>query len=124
MPPIPTPAMFSRSLGGVKPRPSTWRGTNAAAAPLAAAVLRNLRRVSRFPWLSPFAWFLLSFFSSLIFALIVSPIFFSAETLSLDSRCLATAQFCVECYGLAGIARSRKHVIGLVVALPTILYKA
>src|SRR5215472_4079514 len=120
MPPTPTPAMFSRSLGGVKPRPSTWRGTKAAAAPLAAAVLRNLRRVRRFPWLPSFAWFLLFFFSSFISAGIASPMFFSADTLSLDSRCLATAQFCVECYRLAGVARSRKysvHAIGLVVAL-------
>src|SRR5215472_18955165 len=46
IPPIPTPAMFSRSLGGVKPRPRTCLGTRAAAALPAAAVLRNLRRVS------------------------------------------------------------------------------
>ena len=95
MPPTPTPAMFNRSLGGVKPRPSTWRGTNAAAAPLAAAVLRNLRRVSRFSSLPPFGWSLLCLFSSFISSLIISPVSLSAETLSLDSRSLATAQFCL-----------------------------
>jgi hypothetical protein len=95
MPPTPTPAMFSRSLGGVKPRPSTWRGTNAAAALPAAAVLRNLRRVSPFSSLPPFAWFLLCLFSSFISSLIISPVSLSAETLSLDSRSLATAQFCL-----------------------------
>jgi hypothetical protein len=52
MPPTPTPAMFSLSLGGVKPRPKTWRGTMVKAfavvvAPeiaAAAVVVRNLRR--------------------------------------------------------------------------------
>ena len=44
MPPTPTPAMFSRSLGGVNPLPSTWRGTIVKAAPVAAALVRNARR--------------------------------------------------------------------------------
>src|ERR1700732_234287 len=43
MPPTPTPAMLSLSLGGTKPRPSTWRGTMVTAAAL-AAFARNLRR--------------------------------------------------------------------------------
>src|ERR1700704_2188042 len=44
MPPTPTPAMFSLSLGGVKPRPRTCRGTMAHAAPPAATFPRNARR--------------------------------------------------------------------------------
>src|SRR6266702_8192476 len=44
MPPMPTQAMFSRSLGGVKPRPSTCLGTMAIAAPVAAAVSMNSLR--------------------------------------------------------------------------------
>src|SRR5271155_3775681 len=44
MPPTPTPAMFSMSLGGTKPRPSTCRGTIMAAAALVAVVARNARR--------------------------------------------------------------------------------
>src|ERR1700737_1077555 len=52
MPPTPTPAMFNISLGGVKPRPRTWRGTMVkalaeVAAPdtaAAAVEVRNLRR--------------------------------------------------------------------------------
>ena len=38
MPPMPTQAMFSRSLGGVKPLPSTCRGTMVMPAPVIAAV--------------------------------------------------------------------------------------
>ena len=34
MPPMPTQAMFRRSLGGVKPRPSTCLGTMAMPAPV------------------------------------------------------------------------------------------
>src|SRR4029078_4686319 len=44
MPPMPTAAMLSRSLGGVKPRPSTWRGTMSRAAPVMAALSMNCRR--------------------------------------------------------------------------------
>src|ERR1700756_3157039 len=44
MPPTPTPAMFSVSLGGVNPRPRTCRGTMAHAAPPAATSVRNVRR--------------------------------------------------------------------------------
>src|ERR1700730_8414360 len=52
IPPTPIPAMLSLSLGGVKPRPRTCRGTivkalAVVAAPetaAAAAVVRNLRR--------------------------------------------------------------------------------
>src|SRR6202022_1172168 len=43
MPPTPIPAMLSRSLGGTKPRPSTWRGTIVSAA-VAAACEINFRR--------------------------------------------------------------------------------
>src|SRR5437763_14645740 len=71
MPPMPTPAMFSRSLGGVNPRPRTCLGTSAAAAPPAATLLRNFRRVSPFFSLVPLsAWTLVSFFSSFISSLI------------------------------------------------------
>src|SRR5260370_2255139 len=44
MPPMPAPAMLSMSLGGINPRPRTCRGTMAKAAPLAATLLKNLRR--------------------------------------------------------------------------------
>src|SRR2546429_90934 len=44
MPPTPTLAMFSVSLGGVNPRPRTCLGTMAHAAPPAATSVRNLRR--------------------------------------------------------------------------------
>src|SRR2546422_2291828 len=44
MPPTPTAAMFSMSLGGVNPRPRTFLGTMAHAAPLAAALARKARR--------------------------------------------------------------------------------
>ena len=43
MPPTPTPAMFSRSLGAVKPRPSTCRGTMVTAAVVAATFVTNSR---------------------------------------------------------------------------------
>src|SRR5687768_6100102 len=43
MPPNPTVAMFTVSLGAWKPRPSTWRGTMVKPAPAAAVVVRNLR---------------------------------------------------------------------------------
>src|SRR6266581_3509558 len=59
MPPTPMPAMFSVSLGGVNPRPRTRRGTMANAAPLAATLVRNLRRE-------------ISFFSS--FSCVAAPI--------------------------------------------------
>src|SRR5262245_40799638 len=51
IPPTPTPATFSRSLGGVNPRPRTCLGTTASPAPAAAAVT-NLRldRPSRAVW--------------------------------------------------------------------------
>src|SRR5215471_4442832 len=45
IPPTPTAAMFSKSLGGVNPRPSTCRGTIAAAALPVATPLKNSRRV-------------------------------------------------------------------------------
>src|SRR6202521_1425276 len=48
MPPTPTPAMFSLSLGGVNPRPSTCLGTMENAAPPTATFVRNLRRVISF----------------------------------------------------------------------------
>src|SRR5262249_17602099 len=44
MPPMPTLAMLSRSEGGVKPLPSTWRGTIARPAPVIAAVSMNCLR--------------------------------------------------------------------------------
>src|SRR6267142_4490475 len=44
IPPMPTQAMLRRSLGGVNPLPRTCRGTMENAAPVAAAVWRNLRR--------------------------------------------------------------------------------
>src|ERR1700741_335448 len=44
MPPTPTPATFSVSLGGVNPRPRTRLGTMAHAAPPAATFVRNARR--------------------------------------------------------------------------------
>src|ERR1700687_700424 len=44
IPPTPMPAIFSMSLGGTNPRPSTCLGTNANAAPVVAAFVRNLRR--------------------------------------------------------------------------------
>src|SRR6516162_3404044 len=54
IPPTPTPAMFSRSLGGVIPRPSTCRGTIMNAVPAAAAFFTNSRRVlSLFPLIVP-----------------------------------------------------------------------
>src|SRR5271154_6172365 len=43
MPPTPTPAMFSVSLGGTKPRPSTYLGTIVTAAAVVAALGRNER---------------------------------------------------------------------------------
>src|SRR5712664_4075556 len=48
MPPTPTPAMFSLSLGGMNPRPRTCLGTMENAAPPAATFVRNLRRVISF----------------------------------------------------------------------------
>jgi hypothetical protein len=45
MPPMPTTAMFTRSLGGVKPGPRTWRGTIIHAV-AAAPVAMNSRRVA------------------------------------------------------------------------------
>src|SRR5260370_38746132 len=44
IPPTPTAAMFSVSLGGVNPRPRTLLGTMAHAAPPAAALARKTRR--------------------------------------------------------------------------------
>src|SRR5277367_747321 len=44
MPPTPTPAMFRVSLGGTKPRPSTYLGTMVTAAAVVAALVRNERR--------------------------------------------------------------------------------
>src|SRR6267378_2972774 len=44
IPPTPTAAMLSVSLGGVNPRPRTCRGTMAHAAPPAATLVRNVRR--------------------------------------------------------------------------------
>src|SRR5580693_4140468 len=44
MPPTPMPAMLSLSLGGTKPRPSTWRGTIVMAAAVVAVLVRNERR--------------------------------------------------------------------------------
>src|ERR1043166_8240766 len=46
IPPMPTQAMLSRSLGGVNPRPRTCRGTIVSAAPVAAAVSMNSLRVT------------------------------------------------------------------------------
>src|SRR5687767_1960858 len=43
MPPNPTVAMFTVSLGAWKPRPSTCRGTMVKPAPAAAVVVRNVR---------------------------------------------------------------------------------
>src|SRR5712692_8516734 len=44
IPPMPTAAMFSMSLGGVNPRPRTLLGTMAHAAPPAATSVRKVRR--------------------------------------------------------------------------------
>src|SRR5205807_6745638 len=56
MPPTPTPAMFSVSLGGVNPRPRTCLGTMAHAAPPAATSVRNVRReISFFLLMSVFS---------------------------------------------------------------------
>src|SRR5262245_15242197 len=44
MPPTPTPAMFNRSLGAVKPWPRTWRGTIVKAAVEAATLVTKSRR--------------------------------------------------------------------------------
>ena len=44
IPPTPTAAMFRRSLGGVKPLPSTCRGTMVSPAPVIAAVSMKCRR--------------------------------------------------------------------------------
>src|SRR5688572_19678004 len=46
MPPMPTVAMFTVSLGAWNPRPSTCRGTMVRAAPAPAAVLTNFRLVT------------------------------------------------------------------------------
>src|SRR5215218_7043514 len=43
MPPNPTVAMFTVSLGAWNPRPRTWRGRIVTPAPAAVVVLRNLR---------------------------------------------------------------------------------
>src|SRR4051812_32038510 len=43
MPPTPTAATFNRSLGAVKPLPSTWRGTIAKPADVAATLVTNRR---------------------------------------------------------------------------------
>jgi hypothetical protein len=59
MPPIPTPAMLSFSLGGVWPAPPrTCRGTNVTAAMAAAAVPMKSRRESRTPCLSVLTFFI------------------------------------------------------------------
>src|SRR5438132_10946714 len=56
MPPTPTLAMFSVSLGGVNPRPRTCLGTMAHAAPPAATSVRNVRReISFFLLMSVFS---------------------------------------------------------------------
>src|SRR4051794_6982008 len=44
IPPTPTPAMLSVSLGAVKPRPSTRRGTMAKPAVPALTFFRKVRR--------------------------------------------------------------------------------
>src|SRR5580704_8527620 len=44
MPPTPTPATFRRSLGGVYPRPRTWRGAIVKAAAAVAVFAINERR--------------------------------------------------------------------------------
>ena len=58
MPPTPTPAMLSRSLGGVWPRPSTCRGTIVTAAVVAAAFFTKSRLeiMAVSSWRSTFAW--------------------------------------------------------------------
>src|SRR6476620_895268 len=45
MPPIPTVAILTVSLGAWNPLPSTWRGTIVGPAPVAATVVTNFRRV-------------------------------------------------------------------------------
>src|SRR5262245_32883599 len=45
MPPIPTVAILTVSLGAWNPLPSTWRGTIVRPAPVAATVVTNFRRV-------------------------------------------------------------------------------
>src|SRR6266704_1309003 len=45
IPPTPTPAMFSKSLGGVIPFPNTCRGTMVSPAPATATSFTNSRRV-------------------------------------------------------------------------------
>src|ERR1700722_10428011 len=44
MPPTPTPATLRRSLGGVWPRPRTWRGTIVKAAAAVAVFAMKERR--------------------------------------------------------------------------------
>ena len=54
MPPTPTPATFSVSLGAAKPLPSTCRGTMVKPAPVSAALVTNRRREIGAILLSPF----------------------------------------------------------------------
>src|SRR4029077_898640 len=48
LPPTPTPAMLSLSLGGTKPRPRTWRGTIVRAAAAPACDRNSLRGIALF----------------------------------------------------------------------------
>src|SRR2546426_12803110 len=80
MPPTPTPAMFSLSLGGVNPRPSTCLGTMENAAPPAATSVRNLRRV-------------ISFFSLMSFSLAAPTISRSAGLVQILSWLLRGIRF-------------------------------
>src|SRR6266403_1849427 len=45
IPPTPTPATFSQSLGGVNPLPNTCRGTFVSPPPAIASSFTNSRRV-------------------------------------------------------------------------------
>ncbi len=52
LPPTPIPAIFSLSLGAIKPRPNTWRGTIKNPAPTSA----ELRTKSLLEMELPFYW--------------------------------------------------------------------
>ena len=60
MPPMPTVAMFTVSLGAWNPRPSTWRGTIVSPAPVAATVVTNFRREMPSVMIVPFRLYLAS----------------------------------------------------------------
>ena len=58
VPPMPTAAMLTVSLGACMPRPSTWRGTIVSPAPVLATVVMNFRRDMPSVMLPPFAHYI------------------------------------------------------------------